>query len=96
VKLLLVNTFYPPDGPGGAERSVRLLAESLQQRGHDVTVVVTTPDGHSRMVQAEGVTVRYLAIRNVYRNPLHPPSPWLKPLWHGGCNGLRYTLRMAR
>jgi len=82
VKLVLLNTFYPPDGPGGAEQSVRLLAEGLVQRGHQVTVVVTTPDGRARVAEMNGVTVRYLVIRNLYPDPMKAPGGWLKPFWH--------------
>ena len=39
MKIVLCNTLYPPDGIGGPERSVKITAEGLVKRGHDVTVI---------------------------------------------------------
>lgn len=41
MKILLVNTFYYPDLIGGAEHSVKKLAEGLVEAGHDVSVLCT-------------------------------------------------------
>lgn len=38
MKILIVNTFYFPNMVGGTEHSVKLLAEGLKQRGHEVAV----------------------------------------------------------
>ncbi len=38
MRVLLVNTQYPPGRVGGAERSVQLLARGLAGAGHDVAV----------------------------------------------------------
>lgn len=38
MKILIVNTFYSPNMIGGAEHSVKLLAEGLCKRGHSVAV----------------------------------------------------------
>lgn len=39
MKVVICNTLYPPDGIGGPERSVKLTAEALVARGHEVTVI---------------------------------------------------------
>lgn len=39
MKILLVNTFYYPEVKGGAEYSVKKLAETLQKSGNDVVVL---------------------------------------------------------
>lgn len=39
MKILLVNTFYYPEVKGGAEYSVKKLAETLQENGNDVVVL---------------------------------------------------------
>ncbi|GAA5182527.1 glycosyltransferase family 4 protein [Niveibacterium umoris] len=41
MKIAIVNTYYHPQDVGGAERSIRFLAEALVQRGDQVMVVVT-------------------------------------------------------
>ena len=41
MKILIINTFYYPIMPGGAEHSVKNLAESLVNNGHIVSVLCT-------------------------------------------------------
>ncbi len=41
VRLLLVNEYFTPHAPGGAERSNRLLATALAAHGHEVVVATT-------------------------------------------------------
>ena len=38
MRVLIVNTFYYPNMQGGAEQSVKLLAENLLKQGHTVAV----------------------------------------------------------
>ena len=38
MKILIVNTFYYPNMQGGAEQSVKLLAEELANRGNEVAI----------------------------------------------------------
>lgn len=38
MKILIVNTFYFPNIMGGTENSVKLLAEGLKERGHEVAI----------------------------------------------------------
>lgn len=38
VKIMIVNTYYYPDMVGGAEHSVKILAENLQKAGNQVAV----------------------------------------------------------
>ena len=39
MRILVVNSFYYPDDIGGAEKSSRLIAETLSEFGHDVYVL---------------------------------------------------------
>jgi glycogen synthase len=56
MKVLFTTEYYPPFAPGGSPWSIRLLAEALVARGHDVTVV--TPNyGAAARESVEGVTV---------------------------------------
>ena len=43
MKILILNMFYYPNLIGGAEHSVKLLAEHLAAKGHKVSVL--TMDG---------------------------------------------------
>lgn len=65
MKVLLVNTLYPPDSEGGAERSVAQLARGLTDAGVDVVVAALT-DKPSIQEVVDGVRVRRLAARNLY------------------------------
>lgn len=91
MKIALLNSFYYPFEPGGAERSVRLLAESLVASGNDV-VVICLGDGRSSD-RHNGVLIERLPIRNTY---LQKPGETVQAgivgrlLWH-----LRDTRNLA-
>jgi glycosyltransferase involved in cell wall biosynthesis len=83
MKIALVNDKYIHHEGGGAQESVRILAESLAARGHQVSVWATTyrPDqGRTCEIHAK-VKVTFLPIANVYWPHGKRPG-WLKPLWH--------------
>lgn len=83
MRLVFFNTLYHPHAQGGAERSVRFLAEGLVQDGHQVTVASLAPDSeHSGARDVNGVDVRYMPLRNVYW-PFGGSNPtFLKAFWH--------------
>ncbi|MBQ1783109.1 MAG: glycosyltransferase family 4 protein [Gammaproteobacteria bacterium] len=62
--IVMINSYYHPNEPGGAERSVRGLAEALVGLGHQVTVIALGEQRKSYLVQ--GVEVEQLPIRNRY------------------------------
>ena len=39
MKICITNNCYPPNGFGGAERTVAVLAKGLLDFGHDVSVI---------------------------------------------------------
>ncbi|WP_263064939.1 glycosyltransferase family 4 protein [Dickeya dadantii] len=66
MKIMIINTLYHPYKVGGAEVSVRLLAETLVQRGHQVQVLCLTPDPQRSEQVINGVSVCYLPLANSY------------------------------
>jgi glycosyltransferase involved in cell wall biosynthesis len=64
MRIALLNSFYAPEEVGGAERSVRFLAESLVRAGHEVTVICS--GRMRRSEQLGGVNVERLPVRNLY------------------------------
>ncbi len=58
MKILLLNSWYYPNLKGGAEHSVKLLAENLAKKGHDVAVF-TIDSEEEKIVKdyIEGVTI---------------------------------------
>jgi glycosyltransferase involved in cell wall biosynthesis len=83
MKIALVNDKYIHHEGGGAQESVRILAESLVARGHQVSVWATTyrpNQGRASEVHAN-VKVTFLPIANIYWPHGKRPN-LLKPLWH--------------
>lgn len=66
MQITLVNSLYDEGSTGGAERSVRLLAEGLQRRGHNVSAVVGKAEGPVERKTVSGVVVYYVATHNIY------------------------------
>ncbi|NYZ16659.1 glycosyltransferase family 4 protein [Azospirillum sp. RWY-5-1] len=82
-KILFVSTLYYPHHVGGAEATVRMLAEAAAARGQEVVVVTLAPDGREAEDVVNGVKVVYLPLANLFF--LHGPGRkprWLRPLWH--------------
>src|SRR5206468_7638384 len=83
VNVCLVNEYFPPFAPGGAEWSLEALARALARRGHRVTVV--TPNwGAAPREESDGVRI----VRFAFPKKLEPgrrpaPAKWLaNPLFH--------------
>ncbi len=53
----LVNEYFPPFAPGGAEWSVYYLAKELARQGHRVVVITPDYDGEGYQEEEEGVRV---------------------------------------
>lgn len=81
MNIVLANTFYPPDGSGGAERSVGFLAERLALAGHRVSVLCTSKSQFKSKVN--GVHIFGLGKLNIYWiGSSEKPSRIVKVLWH--------------
>ena len=65
MKILLINTLYPPSTVGGAERSLEVLAKGLVAANCDVSVICLSDTGDTTELR-EGVTVHRLAHDNRY------------------------------
>lgn len=88
MKILILNSLYPtplhPKIVGGAEKSVRHLAEALVREGHRVEVIrAIAPGAEPTREQVNGVVVHGAPTRNLYwpfdgqRQPA-----WRRLLWH--------------
>src|SRR5687768_12820044 len=60
LRICLVNAYFPPYVPGGAEISMELTARLLAARGHEVSVVVPGPDGRAEKEMREGFIVHWV------------------------------------
>jgi glycosyltransferase involved in cell wall biosynthesis len=66
MKVAFVSTLYAPNESGGAERTVRVLAEGLVARGHQAVVISLAPDGVARDAVRNDVRVYYVPLANLY------------------------------
>lgn len=88
MKVLILNSLYPtplhPKIVGGAEKSVRHLAEALTLEGHEVEVICGVRPGAAPTCETvNGVVVYGAPIRNVYwpHDGRRRPA-WMRLLWH--------------
>ena len=64
MNIVYINSFYAPDEIGGAEKSVRFLAETLQAQGHKTTVITLGREAES--TQLNGVRIERITTPNLY------------------------------
>lgn len=66
MKVAFVSTLYAPNEKGGAERTVRILAEGLVANGHEAVVISLSPDGKARTGEVNGVRTYYVPLANLF------------------------------
>ena len=66
MKIALFNEKYHPNVSGGAEKSVKVLADALRVRGVTPEVITLSPGTGTRVDSVDGVRVHYLASRNFF------------------------------
>ena len=82
MKIMFVSTRYHPNDVGGAEETVRLLAEGLVRAGDQAVVVSLAPDGVPQERVINGVHVYYVPLFNVFFPHQSKRQPaWRKVLW---------------
>src|SRR5581483_12425310 len=84
MKILFVSGYYPPVVRGGGELSTYLIAQALQQRGHEVHVIA---DGQrSEISETNGVHIQRLPLgltakplleKRMSRKIAHALTPYL-------------------
>lgn len=83
MKVVFVSTLYAPNERGGAERTVRILAETLVSRGHEAVVISLAPDGVAREAMLNGVRTYYVPLANVFwKQSEATRSRAARMLWH--------------
>jgi glycosyltransferase involved in cell wall biosynthesis len=77
MRIAIVNSHYYPDEHGGAERSLRFLAEAAVARGHTCTVFTT---GETRKsTELNGVGIEQFSLR---KRPTASAAARAKLIWH--------------
>jgi len=79
-KILVISNLYFPDKMGGAEIIAQKLAESLHERGHEVSVLATAKENGIDAVNS--ITVYSVRIENFYNITNKKHSKFSRLLWH--------------
>jgi glycosyltransferase involved in cell wall biosynthesis len=83
LNILLVNSSYPPNVVGGAERVVQTLAEGLVKSRHQVTLITGQPGKDTTRVDVNGVRVYYVPFKNIYQSLGGADrGPLARATWH--------------
>lgn len=84
MKICMLNTLFPPNIVGGAEKSVSLLAATYVQKGHSVSVVSLHDAAEEKIEDWKGVRAYYLPIDNSYWQfkTSEKPSAIRRLWWH--------------
>ena len=86
MKIALLSHLASPTAPTGAERSLGLLAMGLAGGGHEVAVAVPGPWVLREELEAAGVSVTSVPVRQCWLVQYGP-----QPLWRQAVRGLRYV-----
>lgn len=83
MKIALINSFYPPYTSGGADISVRALAEGLVEHGHEVHVLSISGTASDEYREQNGVHCHYIALSSFGRPFTDPKRKfWERVVWH--------------
>lgn len=83
MKICFISNLYPPFMLGGAEISVKIVAEGLVKRGHEVFAITTSPNRKRTEETINGVKIYRINLFNLYPMYTHQEQPaWIKPIWH--------------
>ena len=83
MKISFISNLYPPFVLGGAEISVRRVAEGLAKKGHEVLVITTSPNRKRYSEKINGVKIYRLGMTNIYPIYTWETQPMIiKPIYH--------------
>ena len=82
MKIVFVNSRYAPNEFGGAERIVRILAEGMVERGHEVCAISLSFDGRASEGSVNGVKTYYVPLANIFAPWEGSHSAAGRAVWH--------------
>ncbi|CAA9891412.1 conserved hypothetical protein [Candidatus Methylobacter favarea] len=83
MRILFINSLYPPYIGGGAEITLANLVKGLLQRGHEAAVLSTHGGRGLKTSIINGIKIYRSGIRNIYWHHSSSTSPsWKRLLWH--------------
>ncbi len=82
MKICIINNLYPPYNRGGAEQVVVETVKGLQEQGHSVVVITSTPE-KDETVSLNGVLVyRINPKMSYFYTDAHTYGIWSRMRWH--------------
>lgn len=95
MKILYINALYSPMIQGGAELSLKAIAEGMQAAGHEVVVLSLKPKGATSVDWVDGIKVYRTELKNLYW-PFEKTraAKWDRMLWHAK-DRYNATMRVA-
>lgn len=83
MKINIISSLYPPLIFGGAEISVKRVAEKLADKGHMVSVISTSPNRKRYREEINGVSIHRINPMNIYPMYTSPEQPMIiKPVYY--------------
>jgi len=83
MKVLYLNSLFPPDIGGGAEITLESIVRGMQSCGNEVAVVATSDEPGTHMQMQDGLQVHRIGIRNIYwPHGAHATSAYQRAIWH--------------
>lgn len=83
MRILFINTLYPPYIAGGAEITLANLINELAKRGYETAVLSTFGEKGLNISKENNTTIYRFKIQNIYWHFSNKkPAPWKRSLWH--------------
>lgn len=83
MKILYISSLYHPHALGGAEITLKTIADGVRARGHEVVVLATGAGPELQVDEIDGVRVYRAPVENLYwPYACQSPSSWTSKLWH--------------
>src|ERR1700710_1769757 len=82
MKIAFVNARYAPNEFGGAERIVRILAEGMVERGHQVCAISISHTDEATEGELNGVKTYYVPLANIFKPWTGRRDSARRAIWH--------------
>jgi len=82
MRIIYINSFYDPYIPGGAEITLKNLAEGMQNKRHEVMIITLWEGKNIKEDYINNIKVVRLPIKNIYFPFKLRPNVLKRNLWH--------------
>ncbi|CAM8643055.1 RfaG Glycosyltransferase [Comamonadaceae bacterium] len=83
MKVLYLNSLFPPDIGGGAEITLESIVRGMKRLGNEVAVVATSDKPGTHLTIQDGLSVYRIGVQNIYWPHKAQATPaYKRALWH--------------